>query len=122
MSKTKTPSQLKTANKKAENKKKAEIYLQGQDKIYFCNWLMKKYKCGKFDLAERELNILKSLDRIKRIERSGSFRVFKFIQNFTEGNRSFYIILDGFGGAVRAVKEYVNRAQYLAELKGQNYK
>jgi hypothetical protein len=102
--KIKTPSQIETAKKKAENLK-SSLYLQGSKKNDFVNWLYKKYKYGKFELNQSEKDILISLDRIKKIDRVAGFRVFQFISGVQ--NKSFYLILDGFGGSIKTVKNYI---------------
>jgi hypothetical protein len=105
MSKTKTPSQLETEAKKKANKQ-SSAYLQGNKKNDFVNWLFKKYQYGKFELNQSEQDILKSLDRIKKIDRVAGFRVFQFIQTLQAGNRSFFLVLNGFGGSIRIYKNF----------------
>lgn len=110
MSKTKTQSQLESEAKKKANKAKPELYLQGSKKTDFVNWLFKKYSYGKFELNQSEQDILKSLDRIKKIDRVAGFRVYQFIQEKLEGkiagNRSFYLVLNGFGGSIQVYKNF----------------
>ena len=91
----------KAAAKKA--KLQGVEYLTGEAKRLFIAWLWKKAKY-KLNLTERELGILKSLDRIKKIKRVGSFRVYQFCSTLANKNRSFCLVLDGYGGSMEIVK------------------
>ncbi|HUX92464.1 MAG TPA: hypothetical protein VMV36_01565 [Ignavibacteriaceae bacterium] len=91
----------KAAAKKA--KLQGSEYLTGEAKRLFIAWLWKKAKY-KLNLTERELGILKSLDRIKKIKRVGSFRIYKFISSLQNKQRSFYLVLNGYGGNIETVK------------------
>ena len=106
MSKTKTPSQLATAVKKKANLKNTAVYLDPTKTAAFCNWLKRKERYNKLVLNEYEDNIMISLDRIKKIYRNGGLRIYQFIQKLSEGNHSFYMILDGFGGQIETTKLY----------------
>jgi hypothetical protein len=101
----KTPSQIETAKKRAANLKSTVVYLDPQKRAAFCNWIYKKSKFGHIEFSEREVNILKSLDRIKKINQIGLFRVWQFISALTNGNKSFYFIMDG-RGAFEVVKDF----------------
>ena len=103
--KIKTPSQIATAKKKKENLKSTVVYLDPEKRAAFCNWIYKKSKFGHIEFNEREINILKSLDRIKKINQVGLFRVYQFISALTNGNKSFYFIMDG-RGAFEIVKDF----------------
>jgi hypothetical protein len=100
-------------NKKTKaNKKNASVYLQNEKKGAFCQWIMKKYKVGKLQLNEPEKNILEGLDRIKKIHRSGSLRIYQFISSIQ--NRNFYLVLKNYGGSMKT------ESGSLAELKIKN--
>jgi len=95
MYKLPTKKQIETASKKAKNKVNDKIYLTGENKAKFLNWLHKKEYYQKIIFNEPEQDILKSLDRIKRIQRIGLYRVYQFISSLQ--NRNFYLIFYGLG-------------------------
>ena len=98
--------------KKKANKKNAAVYLQSEKKGAFCEWVMKKFRVGKLNLGKSEIEVLEGLDRIKKIHRSGSLRIYQFISSLQ--NRNFYLVLKGYGGSIET------ESGSMAELKIKN--
>lgn len=88
----------KSQKKRAESLKKtlaSDIYMSSENKALFLAWIAKKEKYEKIYFSETEKNVLQNLDRIKKIYRRGLNRVYMFISDRWNHQKSFYLCLNG---------------------------